>query len=111
MGKQRVNYIKQLNNFQRRYEEDERITQKHFVLYMVLFFFWNNRNFARIVTIHRERIMDRALISSKTTYHGAIRDLHTWGYLIYYPSQNPSRGSRIQMIVIGTTPELQVNKP
>ncbi|WJJ95696.1 hypothetical protein [Algibacter luteus] len=41
--------------------------------------------------------MERAKIKSKTTYHNHLRDLDTWGYLTYYPSYNPSRGSKIKM--------------
>lgn len=41
--------------------------------------------------------MERAKIKSKTTYHNHVRDLDAWGYLIYYPSYHPSRGSKIRM--------------
>jgi hypothetical protein len=41
--------------------------------------------------------MERAKIKSKTTYHNHLRDLDAWGYLIYYPSYHPSRGSKIKM--------------
>jgi hypothetical protein len=41
--------------------------------------------------------MERAKIKSKTTYHNHVRDLDAWGYLIYYPSYHPSRGSKIKL--------------
>lgn len=47
--------------------------------------------------------MERAKIRSKTTYHNYLRDLNDWGYLQYFPSFHPARGSRIKMSKFGTT--------
>lgn len=47
--------------------------------------------------------MERAKIKSKTTYHNHLRDLDVWGYLKYYPSYHPSRGSKIKMTRACTT--------
>ncbi|WP_428743306.1 hypothetical protein [Tenacibaculum sp.] len=42
-------------------------------------------------------------IGSKTTYHRCIKELHHWKYLLYEPSHNPFKGSRIKMFNFGTS--------
>ena len=47
--------------------------------------------------------MECAKIKSKTTYHNYLKDLNEWGYLQYYPSYHPARGSRIRLLKFGTS--------
>ncbi|MCK0125835.1 hypothetical protein MWU76_15700 [Gelidibacter sp. F2691] len=54
--------------------------------------------------------MERAKIKSKTTYHNMVRDLHDWGYLQYYPSYDPRRGSVIRMAIFYTQPRQKLAK-
>ena len=102
-----VNYISHLNTILETFNNDERIKQGHITLYLAFFQLWNRKFFKETLTINRELIMERAKIKSKTTYHNHVRDLDAWGYLIYYPSYHPSRGSKIKMtracIKSGTT--------
>lgn len=93
-----VNYITQLNAVLEMFNNDNRIKQGHITLYLAFFHLWNRKFFKETLTINRELIMDRAKIKSKTTYHNHLRDLDAWGYLKYYPSYHPSRGSKIKMI-------------
>jgi hypothetical protein len=92
-----VNYISHLNTILETFNNDERIKQGHITLYLAFFQLWNRKFFKETLTINRELIMERAKIKSKTTYHNHVRDLDAWGYLIYYPSYHPSRGSKIKM--------------
>ena len=46
-----------------------------------------------------------AKIGSKSTYHRCVTDLDTWDYLSYFPSNNPYKGSKIKMSIIGTSDE------
>lgn len=92
-----VNYITQLNTVLEIFNNDERIKQGHITLYLAFFHLWNRKFFKDTLTINRELIMERAKIKSKTTYHNHLRDLDAWGYLKYYPSFHPSRGSKIKM--------------
>lgn len=92
-----VNYIIHLNTLLEIFNNDERIKQGHITLYLAFFYLWNKKFFKETLTINRELIMERAKIKSKTTYHNHLRDLDTWGYLTYYPSYHPSRGSKIKM--------------
>lgn len=92
-----VNYIIQLNAVFECFNNDTRIKQGHITLYLAFFQKWNREFFKQILTINRELIMERAKIKSKTTYHNHLRDLDAWGYLKYYPSYHPARGSKIKM--------------
>jgi len=96
---EKVNYITQLNAVFNCFHEDSRIKQGHITLYLSFFQKWNQEFFKQTLTINREQIMDRAKIKSKTTYHNYLRDLNDWGYLQYYPSFNPARGSKIKMAI------------
>ncbi len=95
MGK--VNYITHLNAILEMFYNDERIRQGHITLYIAFFYKWNRKFFKETLTINRELIMEKAKIKSKTTYHNHLRDLDAWGYLKYYPSYHPARGSKIKM--------------
>ncbi|WP_282087978.1 hypothetical protein [Aquimarina algiphila] len=97
MSEQTVNYISHLNAVFETFHNDERIKQGHITLYLAFFHLWNRKFFKGTLTVNRELIMERAKIKSKTTYHNHLRDLDTWGYLQYYPSYHPSRGSKIKM--------------
>jgi hypothetical protein len=94
---EKVNYISHLNTVLETFNNDERIRQGHITLYLAFFQLWNRKFFKKTLTINRELIMERAKIKSKTTYHNHLRDLDAWGYLTYYPSYHPSRGSKIKM--------------
>ena len=93
----KVNYITHLNTTLEKFNADERIKQGHMTLYLAFFHLWNRKFFKETLTINRELIMERAKIKSKTTYHNHLRDLDAWGYLTYYPSYHPSRGSKIKI--------------
>lgn len=94
---EKVNYIKHLNIVLETFNNDERIKQGHITLYMAFFQLWNRKFFTDILIINRELSMERAKFKSKTTYHNHLRDLDAWGYLKYYPSYHPSKGSKIKM--------------
>ena len=99
---EKVNYITHLNAILETFNNDERIKQGHITLYLAFFYLWNRKFFKETLTINRELIMERAKIKSKTTYHNHLRDLDAWGYIKYYPSYHPSRGSKIKMIIACT---------
>lgn len=100
---EKVNYIVHLNTVFELFNNDLRIKQGHITLYLAFFQKWNREFFKRTITVNRELIMERAKIKSKTTYHNYLKDLNDWGYLHYFPSFHPARGSRIKMPKFGTT--------
>lgn len=96
---EKVNYITQLNAVLEHFNKDQRIKQGHIALYMAFFQKWNREYFKKTITINRKSIMEKAKFKSKTTYHNYIRDLNNWGYLKYFPSYHPARGSKVQMAI------------
>ncbi|RUA30828.1 MAG: hypothetical protein DSY77_13555, partial [Bacteroidetes bacterium] len=55
--------------------------------------------------VNRRDLMRCAKIGSKSTYHRCVTDLDSWLYLSYFPSNNPYKGSKIKMSIIGTSNE------
>ena len=81
----------------------------HVSLYMTLFHFWNCSFFHSEFYINREEVMKLSKIGSTATYHRCIKQLDHWNYVIYRPSHNPFKGSKIKMFDFGTSTEQVVN--
>ncbi len=94
---QNVNFIKHLRGVFLEFSKDNRLNPTHVSLYIALFQIWNNNRFLEEFYINREEIMSFSKIGSKSTYHKCIKDLSHWKYIIYYPSHNPYKGSKIKM--------------
>ncbi|MDT0690920.1 hypothetical protein RM549_14075 [Salegentibacter sp. F188] len=95
-----MNYIKQLNSVFEKFYFDDRLNPTHISLYMALFQEWNSSRFAAEFFVNRREIMLVAKIGSKSTYHRCIVDMDQWGYLSYFPSNNPYKGSKVKMTSI-----------
>ncbi|RIA08576.1 hypothetical protein OE09_0395 [Flavobacteriaceae bacterium MAR_2010_72] len=107
---EKVNYIVQMNAALDSFNNDWRIKQGHITLYLAFFQKWNREFFKKTITINRELVMERAKIKSKTTYHNILKDLNDWGYLQYYPSYDPRRGSVIRMAIFFAQPGQKLGK-
>jgi len=100
-----MNYIKLLNAAFEKFFFDDRLNPTHISLYMALFQEWNSSRFADEFYVNRRDLMRCAKIGSKSTYHRCVTDLNSWNYLFYFPSNNPYKGSKIKMSIIGTSDE------
>lgn len=100
-----INYIKHLNGVYEQFSKDSRLNPTHISLYMALFQLWNINYFKEEFYINREEVMGYSKIGSKSTYHRCIKELSRWKYLLYTPSHNPFKGSRIKMFNFGTSSE------
>lgn len=100
-----MNYIKLLNGAFEKFFFDDRLNPTHISLYMALFQEWNSSRFADEFYVNRRDLMRCAKIGSKSTYHRCVTDLDSWLYLSYFPSNNPYKGSKIKMSIIGTSDE------
>ncbi|KAB7530314.1 hypothetical protein F8C76_02055 [Flagellimonas olearia] len=98
-----INYIKHLNGVLAQFAKDNRLNPTHISLYIGLFQLWNHNYFVTEFHICREEAMAYAKIGSKSTYHRCIRELSHWNYILYTPSHNPYKGSRIKMFDFGTS--------
>lgn len=102
---QNVNYIKHLKGVFVQFSKDNRLNPTHISLYVGLFQIWNNNRFPEEFYINRDEVMSFSKIGSKSTYHKCIKELSHWQYIIYYPSHNPFKGSRIKMFNFETSNE------
>ena len=100
---QNVNYIKHLKGVFFQFSKDNRLNPTHISLYITLFQIWNSNRFLEEFYINREEVMRFSKIGSKSTYHKCIKELSHWQYIIYYPSHNPYKGSKIKMFKFGTS--------
>jgi hypothetical protein len=100
---QNVNFIKHLRGVFLEFSKDNRLNPTHVSLYIALFQIWNNNRFLEEFYINREEIMSFSKIGSKSTYHKCIKELSHWKYIIYYPSHNPYKGSKIKMFKFETS--------
>ncbi len=98
-----INYIKHLNGVFLQFSKDSRLNPTHISLYVALFQLWNYNFFKIEFYINREEVMAYSKIGSKSTYHRCIKELSHWNYLLYTPSHNPFKGSRIKMFNFGTS--------
>lgn len=98
-----VNYILHLNAAFQQFYKDTRLNPTHVSLYMALFQYWNQYRFPEDFQINREEIMKMAKIGSKSTYHRNLKDLTNWKYIMYMPSHNPFKGSKVKMLKFRTS--------
>ena len=105
-----INYIKHLNGVFEHFSKDNRLNPTHISLYIALFQLWNGNFFRQEFYINREEVMEYAKIGSKSTYHKCLKELSYWSYIVYIPSHNPFKGSKIKMFDFGTSSGLAVNQ-
>lgn len=106
---EKINYIKHLNGVFERFSKDSRLNTTHVSLYISLFQCWNGNFFREVFYINREEVMHLSKIGSTATYHKCIKELSHWNYLLYMPSHNPYKGSKIKMFNFETSTELAIS--
>lgn len=77
---------------------DSRLKPVHLLLSIAICDMWANYEFIRSYQVSRRALMKASRIRSTATYHKAIQELQTFGYVKYYPSYHPAKGSRIEII-------------
>ena len=105
-----MNYIKHLTAVYEKFAEDDRLNPSHVSLYMALFQFWNLNRFRNPVSIARGEVMKLSKIASNKTYLKGLRELDQWGYIRYFPSRNPMKGSKVEICNFYTSTTQVVNK-
>ncbi len=98
-----MNYIKHLNAVFKQFSLDSRLNSTHISLYMALFQYWNINRFPEVFYINREEVMKMSKVGSKATYHRCLTSLTHWKYILYLPSHNPYKGSKIKMLKFDTS--------
>ena len=100
---EQINYIKHLNGVYIQFSKDNRLNPTHISLYVGLFQLWNYNRFPSEFHISREEIMKLSKIGSTATYHKCIKELNHWKYIVYSPSHNPFKGSKVKLFNFSTS--------
>jgi hypothetical protein len=109
------NFIIHFNKSCETFGGDDRMTCFHLAIYMSLFYHWNKKKFMSNMPISRDDVMQIACVGSYNTYYRCLKDLHTWGYITYVPSNHPNIPSRVTIhditrpggsIIIDITPDI-----
>ena len=100
-----VNYIQHLTGFFETVAQDNRLSMGHVALYATLFQFWNLNRFQNPMSIARSEIMLVSKIGSKSTYTKLLKELDKFGYIQYLPSNNPIKGSLVNLYTFGNSSE------
>jgi hypothetical protein len=92
-----MRHLQTLSEFLFAVGKDPRIGPVHIALFTVLFNKWVNENYPEAIRIFSYEIMPLAKIASSGTFHKAIKELHSYGYLKYVPCFN-RKGSRVYLV-------------
>jgi hypothetical protein len=92
--------MQQLLDFFHRIEEDVRITTAHISVYASLLKLQQEQEGNAPLRLFSREVMKVCKISSYSTYHKTIRQLHEFGYIQYTPSFNHFTGSLIELIML-----------
>lgn len=90
--------LPEISRFFSAIKQDSRINSKHISLFMAIVQYWEINSFQTPICVFSRELMKLAKISSVTTYHRSIRELHQYGYLRYEPSFKRSTGSLIYIM-------------
>lgn len=88
----------QLTTFFQKTAIQQSINPTHISIYLLLFHYWNKKDFQNPIQISRADVMQKAKVHSKATYHKCIKDLQSLGFIVYEPSFHPVKGSKVYVI-------------
>lgn len=92
--------LQQLSDFIKQVASDKRLKPTHVSLYVALCHVWIMNRFQECYNVSRKQLMSLSRIRSTSTYHKAISELVTMGYIRYSPSYHPKKGSNVTLLVI-----------
>lgn len=86
-------------------KSDDRLNSYHISLYTALIYYGKG---TEKLPFHasRRKLMGFSRIKSGATYHKCMRELVSYGYLSYKPSFHPQLGSRIVLIGINLSDDV-----
>lgn len=93
-----------IEDFIEKITSDHRITTAHISIYLSLWNKWRETG-SKTVVFFSHDIMQICKISSDSTFHKRIRELHDFGYIEYHPSFNHFEGSRVKIIALSNEPD------
>jgi hypothetical protein len=82
----------------RKIEDDPRISSVHVSLFLSLWKLWVENGNQNPLSFFCQDVKSLSKISSDTTFHKRIRELHDYGYIEYVPSFNHFEGNLVNFI-------------
>lgn len=78
-------------------QKDARISITHIGFLAALVRYWQLQDGENPFFLHKNELMQIAKISSPTTYHKCVRDLHDFGYIRYEPCYKRNQYSKVYL--------------
>jgi hypothetical protein len=91
--------LKPLTAFFNAIAKDGRISNTHIGIYAALLQYWKMNEFANPIEAFSYEMMEVARVSSPSTYHKCVRDLHDFGYIRYDPSFKHNQRSKVYLLL------------
>jgi hypothetical protein len=82
----------------RKIKDDPRISSAHISLFVSLWKLWVERGHPNPMSFFCQDAKCLSKISSNTTFHKRIRELHAYGYIEYIPSFNHFEGNQVNFV-------------
>ncbi|RKR84598.1 hypothetical protein BDD43_4844 [Mucilaginibacter gracilis] len=79
--------------------EDPRVNVWHVSLFTFLLNLWQKSGYQQQLKVSRKQLMVGGHISSITTYHKCISQLTKLGYILYIPSYDVYKGTKIVIVL------------
>lgn len=89
--------LKPLSAFFLAIEKDFRISTTHIAIYAALLQFRMDKGFVNPLQAYSREIQKIAKIASPKTYHKCMRELDSYGYVIYLPTKNKNKRSKVYL--------------
>lgn len=87
--------LEPLSSFFLAIEKDFRIGPTHIAIFSALLQFRIAKGFMNPIQAYSIEIQNIAKIASPKTYHKCMRELDTYGYLVYVPTKNKNKRTSI----------------
>lgn len=97
-----MNRQTQLRNFFEKTSRDTRLSTLHVALYHALLIWWRTNKDTAEFKINDGLLRKASKIPSILLYQRCLKELEEWGYLHYFPSQQPEKESIISLTGIST---------
>ncbi|MDB4926560.1 hypothetical protein [Mucilaginibacter sp.] len=88
-----------LDHFLKNAEGDDRLLPTHISLFIAMFYYRPDDAGGDYFQVSRKKLMRFSRIKSVATYHKCIRELVAYGYIIYQPTYDPYRASKVSLNV------------
>jgi hypothetical protein len=94
-----VNFVSLHLNAFKKIVNNKDLHYRDVALFHALLAYWNKYRFPEVFSINRQELMSFSKIGSPNTYLKAIRSLHRLGFIQYFPSNDPSKGSKVKICI------------